>query len=239
MYNNFISGSNTYIDCVLGWIYWIVTFSQAGAPRPAQLSASPAARVSAFCVGCIWLTLRFYIQHCGQVTNLTSITCILYCWYTSNRGVLNSTLIANLHGFSKVFWLQLINIHSEYKFQIHQASLYGIDFCAMAPLKRIGLLSPPSVRTNRSLICSQVELLCFCTSAFNLCAIWGKWANTGKMETCFFFFLNYYYLAVILPYCWLSHSFAHLSIHYHHCNYFDNDSKRGWHVLCIFFIGLW
>lgn len=187
MYNNFISRSNTYIDCVLGWIYWTVTFSQAGAPRPAQLSASPAARVSAFCVGCIWLTLRFYIQHCGQVTNLTSITCILYCWYTSNHGVLNSTLIANLHGFSKVFWLQLINIHSEYKFQIHQASLYGIDFCAMAPLKRIGLLSPPSVRTNRSLICSQVELLCFCTSAFNLCAIWGKWANTGKMETCFFF----------------------------------------------------
>lgn len=75
--------------------------------------------------------------------------------------VLNYILIVNLHGLSKDLWLRLINIHSEYKFQIHQASLYSIDFVQWLPWKEFDyFLFTPSVRTNRSLIAAVTWICC-------------------------------------------------------------------------------
>lgn len=76
---------------------------------------------------------------------LMLLTCILFTrvrFIIVELCVLNYISIVNLHELSKDFWLRLINIHTEYKFQIHQASLYSIDFVQWLPWKESDYFSP-------------------------------------------------------------------------------------------------
>lgn len=116
---------------------------------------------------------------------LILLTCILLDvrFITVELCVLNYILIVNLLGLSKVFWMRLINTHFEYKFQIHQASLYSIDFVQWLPWKESDYFFPPiGQNKHRPDSSSQVELLHINTSTVPFCVIWLNCIDVNVKE---------------------------------------------------------
>lgn len=78
-----------------------------------------------------------------------------------------------------IFGLRLVDIYSEYRFQIHQASLYSIDFLQWLPWKESDYFFTQSVRTNgRQYQWDKSAFNCF----FCDICIWWKESYT----VCFF-----------------------------------------------------
>lgn len=107
-------------------------------------------------------------------------------------GVRKYSLISHLHRRSKVFGLRQVDIHSEYRFQIHQASLYSIDLALCLPWKESDYFFTQSVRTHRGQQQRSGRIDPPLTSVFifwNICLghiyIWWK----ENWMVAFFFFL--------------------------------------------------
>lgn len=81
-----------------------------------------------------------------QVMAFTVISYNLYWCYICSI-FKKCILIADLHWLREVFWLKVINIHSEYKFQINQPSLYAIDFVQQQLWKELDYLY--AIRQNK------------------------------------------------------------------------------------------
>lgn len=150
LYNKEEEGSVTEIVCPMG---------KGTTPCPAQLSESPAASLK-ICPNFVqwkrnrrrlgfYNTRKQWIHPCSFFCTSIFGLCRIH-----NGGGL---MCFKLHINCKSTWafkglrLRLIDIHSEYKFQIRQASLYGIDFLQWLLWKQCDYFFSSSVRTNRGL----------------------------------------------------------------------------------------
>lgn len=159
--NSYISFFNTYIridradcfntrtDCCSCFLFEATMKdlgsycpSQPGAPRP-DLSLCHCSSVNAHVafisshkshsadIKCTIILRRFYLwlNESWCHSQEFCVGCI------AEDGVRKYSLTAHLHERSKVFGLRRVDIHSEYRFQIHQASLYSIDSVQWLPWK--------------------------------------------------------------------------------------------------------
>lgn len=141
--------------------------------------------------------------------DVTRVNSFDLCWLCRSVWWWKYTLISHLHEHSKVFGLRLVDIYSEYRFQIHQVSLYSIDFVRWLPWKESDYFCTQSVRTIRA----QQQLD---KSAFNVCVyiLWYLYEIETKLYDffCAFLFVEllfsrlfWLYIVIVFAGCLCNH----------------------------------